>query len=167
MICAVLSTETSTNKTVAIDIHFIFVSSFNDLYATKIVNINANEKIFLTKPRSAYDETDKQQPLYPLSLQHEETSDFQIAAALYYLLATHCRHFLDTIPQYVDQYMRSNASHHLHKRQLYASEPISMQPSAEKSDTHQADEAFLDIVYSTLHPHKYTGSLLLRPLPVS
>ena len=97
------------------------------MYATKIVNIDANEKIFLTKPRPAYDETNKQQPLYPLSLQHEETSDFQIAAALYYLLATHCRHFLDTIPQYVDQYMRSNASHHLHKRQLYAGEPISMQ----------------------------------------
>ena len=111
------------------------------MYATKIVNINANEKIFLTKPRPAYDETDKQQPLYPLSLQHEETSDFQIATALYYLLATHRRYLLDTIPQYVDQYMRSNASHHLHKRQLYAGEPISMQPSAEKSDTHQADEA--------------------------
>ena len=30
-----------------------FVSSFNDLYATKIVNINANEEIFLTKPRPA------------------------------------------------------------------------------------------------------------------
>jgi hypothetical protein len=137
------------------------------LYATKIANINANEEIFLTKPRPAYDETDKQQPLYPLSLQHEETSDFQTAAALYYLLATHCRHFLDTIPQYVDQYMRSNASHHLHKWQLYVGKPVSMQPSAEKSDTHQADETFLDIVYSALHPHKYTGSFLLRSLPVS
>ena len=76
------------------------------MYATKIVNIDANEKIFLTKPRPAYDETNKQQPLYPLSLQHEETSDFQIAAAFYYLLATHRRYLLDTIPQYVDQYLR-------------------------------------------------------------
>ena len=36
-----------------------------------------------------------------------------------------------------------------------------------KCDTHQADEAFLDIVYSTLRPYKYTGSFLLRSLPVS